>query len=212
MVYKVLVAVENEAHRKNIRLLLRAVGEWQICGEAITGLDAIEKANRLQADLVILGWRLASPNALDAAKQIRASREHTEILILTGRHTSKQFVAKTLRVGAKGCVSREEASLLVTAIRSIRKGELYVSPAVLASSGTAKHEESMMSEPEWTDLTPRELEVLRLLAAGTKNRESAEMLHVSVKTIEAHRTNIRRKLGIGSVADLVRYVITHHLT
>jgi DNA-binding NarL/FixJ family response regulator len=210
-VYKVLIAVENEAHRNNIRVALRAVDDLQVCGEAITGLDAVEKANRYQADLVILGWRLAGPNALEAARRIRTARELTNVLILAGRHTSRQFVSKTLRVGARACISREEISLLVTAIQSIRNGEVYVSPAVLAASGTTTQEKVPLSESEGSELTPREVEVLRLVATGSKIRESAEALHVSAKTIEAHRTNIRRKLGLESVADLVRYAISHHI-
>jgi DNA-binding NarL/FixJ family response regulator len=215
MLHRILIAVENELYRKSICAMLRSVEGWQICGEAITGMEAIEKAQRCRPDLVILDSRLTSVSALEAARHIRAGRASVELVIFSGRRTSKQYVTRALRAGARGCISRDElSSLLVSAIQSVRRGDVYLSPAVLASSGQARAAEAAPIEGRPSDakhLTPREVEVLQLISNGSKNREAAEALHVSIKTIESHRMSIRRKLGIESVVDLVRYAIRQNL-
>jgi DNA-binding NarL/FixJ family response regulator len=215
MAYQILIAIEAELYRKSICAIVRSVEGWQICGEAITGIEAIEKSLRCRPDLVIIDSRLTGVNAWEAARQIRTGRKGVATLVLTGRRTSKHYVTKLLRVGARGCLSRDEASsLLVPAIQSVRDGQVYVSPAVLASSGRPRTVEFEPIDTNGTDakqLTPREIEVLQLISNGSKNREAAEMLHVSIKTIESHRMSIRRKLGIESIVDLVRYAIRENI-
>lgn len=212
---RILIAIENEVYRKSICTMLRSIEGWQICGEAITGMEVIEKAHRCRPEVVILDSRLTGVTAMEAARHIRAARTRVEMVIVTGRRTSRQFVTKALRVGARSCISRDEvSSLLTTAIQFVRRGEVYMSPAVMASSGSAGPSEPGPSEEamgEAKRLTPREIEVLQLISNGSKNREAAEALHVSVKTIESHRMSIRRKLGIESVVDLVRYAIRQNI-
>jgi DNA-binding NarL/FixJ family response regulator len=206
---RILLADDHEIVRHGLRRLLEAQPGWEICGEAGSGREAVEKAQRAQPDVAVLDYSMPELNGVEAARQILKALPKTEVLLLT-MHDSEQFLREALEAGVRGYVLKSDAmSELVAAVRALGAHERFLSPA---ASGLALEGFLRGGEPELPDrLTPREREVVQLLARGKSNKEVASALDISVKTVEAHRANIMHKLGFTSFSDLVHYAIRNKI-
>jgi DNA-binding NarL/FixJ family response regulator len=205
---RILIADDHEVARRGIRSLLEAHPGWEICGEAKDGREAVESANKLKPDLVLLDIGMPRLNGLDAARQILATCPETRILILT-MHDSDQVVRDVLAVGARGFLLKSDAGRdLVAAVEALQHQRTFfttkVAQMVLDGYLHVNHETDRQTRHI---LTPREREVIQLLAEGRTTKEVAVTLNLSVKTAETHRTNLMRKLDLHSVADLTRYAV-----
>jgi DNA-binding NarL/FixJ family response regulator len=206
----ILIVDDHEVVRRGIRTLFEVRPEWRICGEAATGREAIEKTRKLCPDVVLLDITMPDIDGLEAIPQILDVCPTAKILVLT-MHDSGETATKALAAGASGLVLKSDAGRdLIRALHAVDKKELFLSPAVtkiilghLAKTNTPG--------PSPTDLTSRELEIVKLLAQGRSNKEVATALGISVKTVDAHRTNIMRKLNLNAYSDLIYFAIRHKL-
>jgi len=216
MSFRILLADDHEVVRRGLCALLRGQPEWEVCGEASNGREAVEKALKLNPDAVILDVGMPTLNGLEATRQIVKAKPQIKILILT-LHDSDQLVQEVLNAGARGFLLKSDAAReLVTAVEALRNNKIYFTPKVASmvlegylrrnENGGSAHATSGRSR-----LTPREREIVQLLAEGKSSREVAEALGLSVKTAETHRANIMRKLGLHSVSDLVLYAVRNNI-
>lgn len=206
----ILIADDHEVVRQGIRSLLATRPEWKVCGEAATGRETIEKAKRLRPDVVLLDITMPDIDGLEAIPQILSVCPAVKIVVLT-MHDSGEVATKALAAGANGLVLKSDAGRdLVRAVQTVGKNQPFLSPAVtkiiLGQLANASKPESSPG-----DLTPRELEVLKLLARGRSNKEVASDLGISVKTVDAHRGNIMQKLSLRSYSELIYFAIRHKI-
>lgn len=205
---RILIADDHEVARRGIRSLLESHPGWEVCGEAVDGREAVNTANRLKPDLVLLDIGMPSLNGLDAARQILATAPETRVLILT-MHDSEQVMREVLAAGAVGFLLKSDAGRdLVAAVEALQYGRTFFTTKVaqLVLEGYL-HPGTENDRSFRGVLTPREREVIQLLAEGKTTKEVATMLNLSVKTAETHRTNLMRKLDLHSVVDLTLYAV-----
>jgi DNA-binding NarL/FixJ family response regulator len=189
--------------------LLESHEDWEVCGEATTGRDAVEQSRRLRPDVVVMDLSLPELNGLDATRQILKDAPDTEVLVLTMHH-SEELARDVLQAGARGYVLKSDADEnLITAVDSLRQHKPFLTSTVteFVLDGYVRHGDAQ----EDPALTAREREIIQLVAEGQSNKAAATTLGISVKTIEAHRANIMRKLHLHSVSDLVRYAIRNKI-
>ncbi len=210
MAIRVLIADDHGIVRGGLRLLLDRQPDIEVVGEAVDGVEALEKALALHPDVCVLDVSMPRMTGLQAARQIRAHRPDTRVLILS-MHDDQRYVFDALKAGASGYVLKREVDhALLDAVRAVAAGQAFLTNAVERSlvrdwmrDGAAGPEEP---------LSPREQEVLKLIAEAYTNRQIAETLHVAEKTVESHRANLLRKLGMRDRVELVRYAIRRGLT
>lgn len=213
-VLRIMVADDHEVVRKGLVALLQAQPDWQVCGEAGDGREAVEKAIQLKPDILILDIGMPSLNGLEATRQILKTIPNARVLILT-LHDSDQVVREVLNAGARGFLLKSDAARdLVAAVEALRHDKTYFTSKVAAmvlegylKGGTA----GAIITPGRNRLTPREREIVQLLAEGKSTKEVAVALGLSVKTAETHRSNIMRKLQLHSVSDLVLYAVRNNI-
>ena len=206
----ILIADDHEVVRRGIRALLEARPDWKICGEAATGHEASNKAKKLSPDLVLLDLMMPEMDGLKAIPRILDACPSTKILVLT-MNDSGEIASQVLAAGASGLVLKSDAGRdLLRGVDSLAKGQPFLSPAVtkLIIGHLAR---TSAAGPSPRDISPRELEVLKLLALGRSNKEVATALDLSVKTVDAHRSNIMRKLNFRSYSDLIQFAIRHQI-
>lgn len=210
---RILIADDHEVARRGIRSLLESHPGWEVCAEAKDGRDAVELAATTKPDVVLLDIGMPNLNGLEAARQISAMLPNVGILILT-MHDSDSMVRDVLRAGARGFLLKSDAGRdLVAAVEAVQRQRTFFTTRVsqMVLDGFLDRErrinatEIIDTEPDL--LTSREREVIQLLAEGRTSKEVAVTLNLSVKTAETHRTNLMRKLGLHSVADLTRYAV-----
>jgi DNA-binding NarL/FixJ family response regulator len=206
--FRILIADDHEIVRQGIRALLDKHPGWEISGEAKDGREAVERCRVLKPDLVLLDIGMPTLNGLDAARQILASCPLTRVLVLT-MHDSEQVVRDVLSVGARGFLLKSDAGRdLVAAVEALQCHSTFftskVAELVLQGYLSPRRTTELHCRNR---LTPREREVVQLLAEGKTSKEVAVVLNLSVKTTETHRTNIMRKLDLHSVADLTLYAV-----
>lgn len=205
----VLLAEDHTIVRKGLRSLLDAEDDIWVIGEAEDGREAVEKTRKLRPDIVVMDITMPGLNGLEATRQIKQRFPHVQVVVLT-MHTAEEYIFRILRAGASAYVVKRAApSELVSAVRAACRGESFLSPSV---SKTVIEEylqkaDAFAGENSYEKLTPREREVLQLIAEGHSNREIAELLCLSVKTVQSHRANLMRKLDIHSTAELTQYAI-----
>ena len=205
----ILVADDHEVVRKGIRTLLDSRPEWEICGEACTGRDAIAKTVRLKPDVVLLDITMPGLSGLEAIPQILQACPHTKVLVLT-MHDSGRMASRILAAGASGLVLKSDAARdLILALEALSKNKAFLSPQVTNLLVTEIRQNQ--AEPSPDVLTSRETEVLRGLAEGKSNKEVAARLGISPRTIDAHRAHIMDKLHVRTLSDLVHFAIRHKL-
>jgi DNA-binding NarL/FixJ family response regulator len=209
---RILLADDHEIVRQGLRIVLQDRSDWEICGEAANGREAVRKATELEPDVVILDISMPELNGLEATRQIIKAVPKTEVLILTV-HDSENLITEILEAGARGYILKSDASKhLIEAIESLllRKPFFTQKVSEMVLDGYLSDRPPLKGEPR-RRLTPRETEVLQLLAEGKSNKEVATMLNISVKTAETHRTNIMNKLDLHSISELVRYAVRNQL-
>jgi DNA-binding NarL/FixJ family response regulator len=209
----VLFADDHAVLRRGIRNLVDEQADMKVVAEAANGEEAVSMALRAKPDVAILDITMPRMNGLEAARRILAALPKTEILILTVHH-SNEIVDEVLESGAHGCVLKSEAEEeLVETIRSLSQHKTSFSPDFARAIAETHRRPASVGHvrPPKRLLTPREREVLQLLARGNSNKGVADFLNISKKTAEVHRTNIMRKLEVHSLAELVRYAIRNKL-
>ncbi len=205
---RILIADDHEVARQGIRALLESHPGWEVCAEAKDGREAVELATYSKPDIALLDIGMPNLNGLDAARQILAMSPAIRILILT-MHDAEQVVREVLAAGARGFVLKSDAARdLVAAVDALQHRRTFFTTRVtqMVLNGYL-HQERESQPSAKTVLTPREREVIQLLAEGKTSKEVAVALKLSVKTAETHRTNLMRKLDLHSVADLTLYAI-----
>jgi len=211
---RILVADDHELVRRGIRGLLRARRGWTVVGEAMNGREAVEKANRLKPDVAILDISMPDLDGLQATRRIREAVPTTEVVVLT-MHESDQMVRRVLDAGARGYVLKSDlATHLVKAVKDVCAGKMFLTPRVsdiVVRGFLATGEESDPTEHSEARPTPREVEIIRLLAEGKANKEIAAKLGITIRTVETHRAKIMLKLGLHSLAELIHYAIRHKI-
>ena len=207
MPFRILLADDHLIFRQSLKGLLEREG-FQIIGEAADGQEAVRRVRDLSPDVAVLDLAMPLLNGLDAAREIVRASPRTRPILLT-MHTEDPYVMEALRAGIKGYVLKTQPSTdLVQAIQEVSRGRIYLSPGI---SRTVVEAYLAKTELPPDPLSPREREVLQLVAEGKTTKEIARLLSVSVKTAENHRTRILSKLDIHETAGLVRYAIRRGL-
>lgn len=206
----ILIADDHAVVRAGLRTLLDSRVGWQVCAEAVDGRDAVEKAAKYKPDVAVLDIGMPLLNGVDATRRIRKVSPHTQVLILT-MHESDELVQQVVEAGARGYILKDDADrVLLAAVDAIRQNKPYFS--VRTSPAVDPHDPSAdPSKPHRSRITPREREILQLLAEGKTNKEIATLLGISVNTAEAHRANIMVKLDLHSLPELVLYAIRNKI-
>jgi DNA-binding NarL/FixJ family response regulator len=211
---RILIADDHELVRRGIRGLLRVQRVWKVAGEAANGREAGEKARKLKPDVIILDIGMPNLDGMEATRQIREAAPNTEILILT-MHESNQMVRRVLEAGARGFVLKSDlAGHLVRAVKVVSKGKIYLTPKVseiVLEGFLSKGTDLQRSQGSRLRPTPRETEIIRLLAEGKTNKMIAAELGITVRTVETHRSKIMLKLGLHSLTQLVHYAVRHNI-
>jgi two-component system response regulator NreC len=206
---KLILADDHAVVRSGLRMLLEVQPDIEIVGEVETGTEAVSKTRSLKPDIVLMDIQMPGLNGIEATKQIKEFAPDTAVIALT-MYEDDQYFFEMLHAGASGYVPKRAApDELLTAIRAVGRGEVYLYPS-LASRLVLDYLKRADSDDQpliYDDLTPREREVLTLIAEGLSNAEIAEKLVISVKTVDRHRENIMRKLNLHSRVDLVKYAL-----
>ncbi|MGB8169313.1 MAG: response regulator transcription factor [Chthoniobacteraceae bacterium] len=204
---RVLLVDDHEVVRRGLATLLEGTEGWEIVGEAADGRCAVKLAQNVLPDVVVMDVVMPELNGFEATRQILKVLPRTEILILT-MHDGEQLVREVIDAGARGYVLKSDAGRqLVAAVRSLGNHLPYFTSEIAAKVYAESLAQPRRGRPACVGLTRREREVLQLIAEGHNNRQVAERLERSVKTIETHRARLMRKLGAGSLAELVRYAV-----
>jgi DNA-binding NarL/FixJ family response regulator len=209
---RILIADDHSVVRAGLRALLESRHDWEVVAEASDGREAVDKATKLKPDVAVLDIGMPLLNGVETTRRIRAASPSTEILILT-MHESDDLVNQVVQAGARGYILKDEADrVLLAAVDAARHHKPYFSTRIVPT----RHDDlptapSATSKPTRARLTPREREILQLLAEGKSNKEVANLLGISVNTAEAHRANIMLKLNLHSLAELVHYAIRNQI-
>ena len=206
---RVLVVDDHTIVRDGICALLRLAGDIEVVGEAANGREALEKVRKLMPDVMLIDIAMPNMNGLEATRHIRKEFPRVKVLVLT-QYDDKEHVFWAIEAGATGFISKTAASSeLVSGIRSVYRGDSFLSPsAARILVEDYQQEASIRKEQDpYKQLTDREREILKLLAEGYNTREIANMLVISTKTVEGHKTNLMSKLDIHNRTDLVKYAL-----
>lgn len=206
---RLLLADDHAVVRSGLRLLLEAQPDLTIVGEVENGDDAIRRTAELSPDVVLMDIEMPGMNGIEATRRIKNERPETAVLALT-MYEDDQYFFEMLRAGAAGYVPKRAApDELASAIRAVSRGEVFIHPSLAGRlvQDYLQRREVEESDPPAGDLTPREQEVLMLIAQGLSNGEIAEQLVISIKTVDRHRENIMRKLNLHNRVDLVKYAL-----
>ena len=211
MTLRILVADDHEVVRRGLCSLLAAHSGWEVCGEAVDGREAVAKANQLRPDIVVMDIGMPSLNGLAATNKILEDAPQQRVLILTVNQ-SEQLVREVLEAGARGYVLKSDAARdLVAAVEALEQGRTFFTPHVGDFVLSGFLDGSGAKTVKVPRLTPREREIVQLLAEGKSTKEVAGILNLSVKTAETHRSNVMRKLGIHSISELVLYALRNNI-
>ena len=212
MSIRILIADDHGVLRAGLRALLSAEPELEVVDEASNGNEALSLANQLQPDLVLLDISMPDLGGIEATRRLKEMLPNVRVLILTV-HEDEGLLQEAIQAGASGyIVKRAVESELVDAIRAVWRGDLYIHPAMTrALLKEISPSQSSNNEAPVESLTPRETDVLRLIAQGYTNRQMADMLSISVRTVESHRSNLMGKLDLHSRVELVRYAKENNL-
>ncbi len=211
---RILIADDHELIRKGLRAVLNGHPDWTICGEAVNGRQAVELARQLKPDIVVMDVTMPELNGLEATRQILKKHPKIEILFLTV-HESEQLVTEVLAAGARGYILKGDTTrLLIAAVETIAQHKSFFTGA---ASEVVLGGYLRPGQPTWNvsrsipRLTTREREIVQLITEGKSHKEVATTLHISVKTVDAHRANIMHKLNLHSATDLIRYALRNHI-
>lgn len=214
MTVRIVIADNHTLFAEGLRGLVDAEPDLEVVGEARDGREAVTKAHELRPDVVLMDVVMPGLNGLEATRQIRQELPGTRVLALS-MHIDKRYVLGMLESGASGYLVKDASfEEVARALRAVAAGHVYLAPNVagLVVEDLARRTPASVPTPTPTGLSPREREVLQLLAEGLSAPKIARQLHLSVKTVETHRRNILAKLELDTVADLVRYAIREGIT
>jgi DNA-binding NarL/FixJ family response regulator len=204
---RILIADDHPLVRHGLRSVLEAQEGWTVCGEAEDGRSAVKLGLQLKPDVFLIDVTMPELNGLDATRQICREHADARILILT-MHESDQLRADLIRAGAKGCLLKSDSPRqLLAAVEAVASGKLFFTHRVSHGEGAATH--GTAENP--ARLSAREREIVQLLAEGRTNKEIATTLSIAYKTVDAHRTNIMKRLNMHSLAELVRYAVRERI-
>jgi DNA-binding NarL/FixJ family response regulator len=211
---RLLVADDHEIVRIGLRSLFEQQPGWQVAGEAGDGREAVTKAKELKPDVTVLDIGMPSLNGLEATRQMLKQDSRAKVLILT-THDSDPLIHEVLDAGARGYVLKSDAGRdLVSAVDAVRRNKTFFTAKVaqmVLDGYLDKKPRPADGETPRSRLTPRQREIVQLLAEGKSSKEVAVALNLSVKTVETHRANIMRRLACHSVSELVRYAIRNNI-
>jgi DNA-binding NarL/FixJ family response regulator len=208
---RILIADDHGLVRRGAVAVLRSRHGWRVVGEAANGREAVEKAIKQKPDVAILDISMPELDGVEATRQILEAVPDTGVLVLT-MHGSEQMVRSALGAGARGYLLKSDLTeCLVKAVKAIADGKRFLTPTVseIVLDGFLRTRSE--GQRRGTRTTPREIEIIRLLAEGKSNKESATQLGITVRTVETHRAKIMLKLGLHSLADLIHYAISQGL-
>jgi DNA-binding NarL/FixJ family response regulator len=200
---------DHTLFRQGIRTLLASEVDMEVVGEAANAADAVGMAKQLRPDLILMDIGMPGMSSFEATRQIRKERPETRVVFLS-MYDDEDYLAECVDMGANGYVLKESpAEQLVTAIREVHRGGSFLSPRLLTRlvDDFRQHGRGIARQPRFDTLTKREREILKMLAEGRSVKEIASEFELSVKTVEAHKFNLMRKLDIHNKAQLVQYAI-----
>ena len=211
---RILLADDHDIVRRGLKALLQECPGWEICGEALSGRNAVDLARELQPDIAIVDLMMPDLNGLETTRQIRKASERTQVLIFTMHH-DESLVHEVLDAGARGYLLKTDAEPhIVTAVETLLRRQPYFSAQVSETvlEGFLRSGRQATIATAAPRLTAREREIMQLLAEGHRNKQIAQDLGISIKTVETHRTTLMRKIGIKSIVELVRYAVRNRFT
>ena len=207
----ILIADDHGVLRAGLRALLNAEPDLEVIAEASDGNDALRLASELRPDIVLLDISMPGPGGIEVTRRLKEALPELRVLILTA-HEDESMLREAVQAGAAGyIIKRAVESELINAIHAVWRGDLYVHPAMTRALLRETSLFPVSAEPAVESLTPREIEVLRLIANGYTNGQVAKELNLSVRTVESHRANLMGKLELRSRVELVRYAMEHGL-
>ncbi len=202
---RIVLADDHSLFRQGLKAVLEGTGEFEVVGEASDGLELVRILNQVDPYLVILDISMPNLRGIETIPEIKKIHPEVKILVVT-MHNDKEYLFQAISRGADGYFLKKDAGTeLFSAIEKIRKGKVYVSPSL--SGDLADYWEGIREGVKKTILTNREREILSLIAGGKSNKQIADMLYISVHTVERHRANLMEKLNFKKTADLVKYAI-----
>ena len=210
---RLVVADDHALMRRGICDLLEAEPGWEVVAQAVNGREAVDAVARTRPDVLVIDLAMPELNGLTAAREILRSFPKVEIVLLT-MHNTDQTIREVLECGARGYVLKSDAEQdLIVAVKAVAQGKPFFTPSVaeVVLKGYLRQNARPETPERAQELTTREREVVQLLAEGKGNKEVAVAMRVSVKTVEAHRSNINRKLSIRSTSELVRYAVRNSI-
>jgi two-component system, NarL family, response regulator NreC len=211
MPIQILIADDHGVLRAGLRTLLNAEPNLEVIAEASDGNDVLRLASELRPDIVLLDISMPGPGGIEVTRRLKEALPELRVLILTA-HEDESLLREAVQAGAAGyIIKRAVESELINAIHSVWRGDLYVHPAMTRALLKETSLFPAIPEPSMESLTPREIEVLRLIAKGYTNGQIAKELSLSVRTVESHRANLMGKLELRSRVELVRYAMEHGL-
>jgi len=206
---RIVLVEDHTILREGLRALLSADPKFEIVGEADDGREGIRRVDKLAPDLVVMDLSMPRMTGMDAIREIKRRHPATKIIALTV-HKAEEYLRTTLQAGADGYVLKDATHVeLLLAIQNVLKGKTYLSPSVSNTviEGYLEGKEDQIPSPRLGLLSPREREVLKLIAEGYKNKEIAADLFISLKTVEKHRANLMKKLDLHNAAALTSFAI-----
>ena len=210
---RILIADDHEVVREGVRAFIEHEPGWQVCGTATNGREAVDIARKLKPEVAVLDMTMPELDGLEALRQIKRASPNTEVVIFSAHH-SEEVIEQLFEEGAKSYIQKSDAGRhLVAAIKSVAEHRPFFTPEIsqiLFAKFLSVDPAKKPGGQEHT-LTDRERDVVRLLAQGSSNKEVATALGISIRTAETHRAALMRKLGLGSLAALVRYAIRNNI-
>ena len=208
---RILICDDHTLFVEGIKAMLRNESSLEIVGEARDGRQAVELVKELKPDLLLMDVSMPDMNGFDATQRVHELDPNIKVLILT-MHDEEELVARCLEAGAAGYIIKDApASQLLYAIEMVTKGERYLSPVVLKQVVAGYVKNSNVPQTSYDRLSPREREVLKLLAEGLSVKEVATRLNLSVKTVDVHKTNLMKKIDVHDRTELIKYAIRQKL-
>jgi DNA-binding NarL/FixJ family response regulator len=212
MAIRILLADDHQMLRDGLRAILEKETDFEVVAEATQGAEALQLAEKLKPDVVVMDISMPELNGIEAAKKLRARDAKVKVLALS-MHTERRFVAEMLSAGASGYLLKGSAGAeLVQAIRTVMNGRTYLCPLVAGTVADDFARGVSTDGSARSILTPRELQIVQLLVEGKSTKEIAFDLEVSAKTIESHRARIFEKLGFSGIAELTKYALREGIT
>jgi DNA-binding NarL/FixJ family response regulator len=206
---RIVIAEDHTILREGLRLLLSSNPNFEVVGEAEDGREAIRCAEKFKPDLILTDLSMPRMNGMEAIREIKKQSPRTKILVLTV-HKTEEYILATLKAGANGYILKDSTHAeLMIAVKNVLSGKHYISPGISEKviEGYLEGRKTLKIRTSWETLTQREREILKLIAEGYKNKEIADDLCISVKTVEKHRANLMEKLNLHNVQALTAFAI-----